>query len=279
MQINREKIIPAMVGAMAIAGAAQTVSAESLPIPSENEAGWRFSVTPYLFLPFSTSGTSTIDGQSVDIDLDLGEVLDLLQGAASIRFEAWNDDWGIISDFYYVYIEDEGSVDFPNGGNIDATATTKQGRINLMGAYRFADGSNAQGRRYSVDASAGVQWNSLEQTIDYDASGPPGSGISRGGSIGGTETWFEPVVGLRGAMEISERWTLGARTELSGFGVNGNDLQYLVLFGADWRAWERTSLKFGYQFYGIDYSTDRSGGKFAYDVDQNGAYVGLTFRF
>ncbi len=39
---------------------------------SDNE--WRFTVSPYLFLPVSTTGTSTIAGASVDLDLNLKDV-------------------------------------------------------------------------------------------------------------------------------------------------------------------------------------------------------------
>ncbi len=85
--------------------------------------------------------------------------------------------------------------------------------------------------------------------------------------------------GVRAAYQVSDRWTLGGRAEIGGFGVGGDDLQYTVLFGADWRARERSSLKFGYQFYGIDFETERSDGDFAYDISQHGPYLGVTFRF
>jgi hypothetical protein len=44
-------------------------------------------------------------------------------------------------------------------------------------------------------------------------------------------------------------------------------------------AGEQTAVRFGWQFYGIDYSTNRSDGKFAYDVFQTGPYLALTYRF
>ena len=64
-------------------------------------------------------------------------------------------------------------------------------------------------------------------------------------SLGGTEDWFEPVVGVRGMAELSDRWTFGARADFGGFGVNGDNLHWKVIAGFDYRAWERTSVSFG----------------------------------
>ncbi|UWR03926.1 OprO/OprP family phosphate-selective porin [Ruegeria conchae] len=244
-------------------------NAQSLARSEDDEGGWRHSITPYLFLPLSTTGTSTIDGTSVDLDLSLSEVLDVLQGAASVRYEGWNGDFGIISEVYYVRLGEDGTLP---GGRVDVDVDVRQTFVNVQGAYRFANGVNASGRRYAADAAIGVQWNRLKQEIDLSGPGP-------GMTLGGTEDWFEPMIALRYAMEINDKWSFASRAELSGFGVNGDDLQYLLLAGFDWKGWENTSLRFGYQFYGIDYSTDRSGGEFAYDVDQNGIYAAVAFHF
>ncbi|MGI9295807.1 MAG: hypothetical protein ACR2PS_17640 [Pseudomonadales bacterium] len=242
---------------------------------------WRFELTPYLFLPTSTEGSSVIDGVGGDLDLDLQDVLSLLQGAASVRFEAWSGNWGIITDAYYVYLNPNDTLTLPGptSGTIDVDADIRQGWLTLLGANRIAKGTNAAGRSYFVDAAAGVKWNSLEQTVEIDVTVPPGGGVTQGQTLGGTETWWEPTIALRGALEVADRWTLVGLAELGGFGVNGNDLQYLVRLGADWQAWEKNSLRFGWQFYGIDYSSGSGTEEFTYDVDQHGLYLGLTVRF
>jgi len=86
-------------------------------------------------------------------------------------------------------------------------------------------------------------------------------------------------VGVRGVVELSERWKFMARSDFGGFGVSGDHLQWKVLTGFDYRAWERTSIRLGWQFYGIDYSTNRSDGKFAYDVFQTGPYMAFAHHF
>lgn len=147
-----------------------------------------------------------------------------------------------------------------------------------MVSRRFANGVyGSQNRRFAWDAAVGVRWNSIKQKVNanVDVGNAPGPQTS----LGGTEKWWEPTVAVRAVYEVADDWDLGGRIELGGFGVNDDDLQYTVVFGADWHRWEKTSLKFGYVFYGIDYSTNRSDGKFTYDIDQNGPFIGLTHRF
>ncbi len=248
---------------------AQVATAQSLARSEGDDGSWRHSITPYLFLPLSTTGTSTVGGTSVDLDLNLSEVLDLLQGAASVRYEGWNGDFGIISEVYYVKLGEDATL--PVGG-ATVDVDIRQTFANVQGAYRFANGVNASGKRYAADVALGVQWNRLKQELDIAGPGP-------GTTLGGTEEWFEPMVAIRYATEINEKWGFASRAELSGFGVNGDNLQYLILAGFGWKGWEKTSLRFGYQFYGIDFSTDRSDGEFAYDVDQNGLYAAVAFHF
>ncbi|WP_271952239.1 hypothetical protein [Ruegeria faecimaris] len=244
--------------------------AQSLPRQNDPEMGWRHTITPYLFLPFTTEGTSEIDGIEADIDLSLSDILDILQGAASVRYEGWNGDWGIQAELYHVYIGEDGTLPGPLATDVELDI--KQTYFSFQGAYRFANGSNAAGHRYAADVSFGVKWNRLKQEVNLT------NAIGRR-TIGGTEEWFEPMVGIRYGLELNKDWRAVARAELSGFGINGDDLQYLVLLGVDWRAWENMNLRFGYQFYGIDFSTERSNGGFAYDVNQNGPYLGLAIHF
>lgn len=257
--------------AAAFAMSAEEVSAQSLTRSETNDNNWRHSITPYLFLPLGTEGESTVAGTTADVDMSLDEILEVLQGAASVRYEGWKGDWGIISELYYVHIGDDGDFGVPDS-NVDVDV--RQTFFTLLGSYRFANGVTQSGNKYAADVSAGVRYNRLKQEIDIDLLG---GRISS--KLGGTEEWIEPQVGIRYSQTLNDKWAFTARADLSGFGVNDDEFQYLVLTGFDWQGWENTSLRFGYQWYGIDYETSRSDGDFAYDVDQHGLYTALSFRF
>jgi hypothetical protein len=263
-------------------GPAEVAFADPLGLGSKSDDEWRFSVQPYLFLPVSTTGTATVAGGSIDVDLSLKDVLEHLNFAISGRGEAWKGDFGLIIDMNYLNIGGDGTIGLPGpaGGTLGVDVDVKQGWVGLLGAYRIAHGAyDETGRRYAIDLQAGARYNMLRQKIDADVNIDIGPGLGFQTSLGGTEYWWEPVVAVRGAAQISDRWTVAARADFGGFGVNGDHLQWKVIAGFDYRAWERTSVKFGWEFYGIDYSTNRSDGKFAYDVFQTGPYMALTYRF
>jgi hypothetical protein len=71
---------------------------------------WRVDFSPYVFLPYSVDGDSTIAGQTVSFELDTSDILDLLSFALSGRLEVWKGDFGVILDGYYVNLDAGGTV-------------------------------------------------------------------------------------------------------------------------------------------------------------------------
>lgn len=245
-----------------------SASAQSLPARGQSEMGWRHAIAAYLFAPIRTKGTSTINGNSVPIDLDLGDVLDLLDFAAAGRYEAWNSDFGLIFDANYVAIGTDGNLPGPGGAAFDVKVRQKW--LALLGAYRIANGTyGADSRQYAIDLQGGVRYNNLKQEVN----------IGPAPTAGGDEGWWEPVIGARGMWRLNDKWTTIASIDLGGFGAGGNDLQIGANLGFDYQPWDNTAITFGYRYYSMDYSTTLSGGAFAYDTTQHGPYVGVKFFF
>lgn len=241
---------------------------QSLPAPGQDEDGWRKTLGLYLFAPLRASGTSTIAGSSVDFDMDLGDILELLDFALSGRFEAWNGDMGVIFDANYVGLEADGAL--PGPAATPFNVQIRQKWLGLYGAYRIADATyGANNQRYTIDLQGGVRYNNLKQELTLGAAP----------TLGGDESWWEPVVGARGMWRINPKWTTIASLELGGFGAGGNDLQLGANIGFDYQPWKNTALTFGYRYYKMDFSTTQSTGTFAYDTDQHGPYIGVKFFF
>ncbi len=246
---------------------------QSLPAPGQDETNWRHTASFYLFTPLRTRGTSTVAGQSAELDLNLGDVLDVLDFAAAGRYEAWKGDIGFIVDANYVGIEQDASL--PGPLNADANVDVRQKWFGILAAYRVADGPYGEkNQRFTVDIQGGVRFNSIRQEISITTPGPMTLPV-----LGGDEGWIEPVVGARGMWRLNDKWTSIASLELGGFGAGGNDLQIGANIGFDYQPWEKVALTFGYRYFSIDYSDALSTGDFAYDVTQHGPYFGLKYFF
>ncbi|WP_299351970.1 hypothetical protein [uncultured Shimia sp.] len=230
---------------------------------------WQFDLTAYAFLPGSLSGSSTIAGQTVPLDLGLSDALDLLDFTFAGRFEAWKGDWGFIADVNYLALE----INAQPAPPITADVNVEQAWLGLLGAYRVASGSNSRGNTYSIDLQGGARYNSLKQTVAI--TGGPGTGAA----LGGTETWWEPVIGARALWQINALWNGFAAADAGGFGAGGNDLAWSATLGLGYEVGKHGTLKFGLRYYSIDYSTVRSDGVFAYKVQQIGPFVGYTYTF
>ncbi|MBT3142816.1 hypothetical protein [Falsiruegeria litorea] len=251
---------------------AAVVSAQSMPGRGQSDTDWRYSLGLYSFLPLSTTGTSTLSGTTVPVDLDLKDVLDLLDFALAGRFEAWSGNLGLIADVNYVSIGADGPLASTPGATY--SLKVRQKWLAFLAAYRVADGTyGANNQRYTVDVQGGARLNSLRQTLNVTTSGGALP------TVGGDKTWVEPVIGARGMWRLNDRWTTVGSINLGGFGAGGNDLQVEAKLGFDFQPWDNTSIEFGYQYYSIDFSTTLSNGVMAYDTAQHGPYVGVKFLF
>ena len=266
------KSISLSLAAVLLASASQS-SAQSLPPLGQSEDEWRHTFGLYLFAPLETDGTSTIAGQEADIDLSLSDVLDVLDFAASGRYEGWKGDFGVIVDANYVGIEADETLPGPLGSGINVDVRQKW--FAVMGAYRVADGTyGANRQRYTFDIHGGARYNSIRQEIKITTPGPSVPPL-----LGGDESWIEPVIGGRGMWRLNDKWTTIASLELGGFGAGGNDLQIGANLGFNYQPWANTAITFGYRYFSVDYSDTLSSGEFAYDVTQHGPYIGVKYYF
>lgn len=271
--ISIPRILRTTGAALLAMAAGASVSAQALPAIGQSEDGWRHTIGAYAFLPFRVDGTSTVAGISAPVDLTLSELLDLLDFAASGSYEAWNGDFGIIVDANYASITGNQTLGGPFGTSLKVNSRQKW--FGVMGAYRIGNGTyGANNQRYTFDLQAGARYNSIRQTIDITSPAP---GLPP--SLGGDESWIEPVIGARGMWRLNDTWTTVASINLGGFGVGGNDLQVGANVGFEYKPWENTSLTFGYRYFSIDYSDTLADGPFAYDIVQHGPYVGVKYYF
>jgi hypothetical protein len=152
----------------------------------------------------------------------------------------------------------------------------------------YGDPDKPSGRDFPIlwfQPIAGVRLNDinveLQQDINYQISS---SLVNVSGTIQNTftqgRTWFEPMLGGKLGLQLSDLWTLWLRGDASGFGLAGQtDLSWNLLFGADWWVKKNLSLQLAYRFYSIDYKNGTGDNAFGFSENFNGPYLAATFHF
>ncbi|MEQ1942951.1 hypothetical protein ABMA32_11090 [Mesorhizobium sp. VNQ89] len=232
---------------------------------------WAFSIAPYLWGAGLQGDVGLFGLQPVDVDMSFGDIFDNLRFGGMVVGEAHNGTWGILADIVYVKIELDETVErtvqnvgpVALAGNVQTSSFTGT----LMGQYRVVAEPTA-----TVDLMAGARIWSVNNDISLSlsAGGPPLAEFS--GSDGAT--WVDPMVGIRGRVDLNPAWYLTGWGMVGGLGA-GSDVSWDVLGAVGYQWTERTSIVGGYRALGVDYENDG----FLYDVVQSGPVLGAVFRF
>ncbi len=251
---------------------------------------WHFKIQPYATIPITTYGNATVKGRTVDYHQDLGDILETLRVTASGRVEAWHNDLGFIIDAYYVSLNGGGIKTSPRSSetSLQSTLTFDQGIYDFALSYHL--GAPAM---YSLpekpskktfpqiwfEPIAGVRLNALTSSINNNLTfGRIDRSFEK--TFNGGRTWFEPMIGGKIGVQISDPVTLWVRGDVSGFGLAGDtDLSWNIIAGADWWVTQTVSLQLGYRFYEINYRNGTGNNAFGLEESFNGPYLSATFNF
>jgi hypothetical protein len=229
----------------------------------ENDDAWRITIAPYAWLT-SLNGDITIGGLKSKLDLDFSDVLENLSLAGMLLVDVQKGRWIVSANFVGARLE------------ADAANTIKvtNDLINLGTAiaYQVIDGefrrsASGQSLSWSLAPLAGARLIYLRVELDVDA----------GPSVDESETWVDPLIGLRGDLELTERLALFAEADVGGFGV-GSDLAWNAQLFLTYRTavfGVATDLALGYRALRQDYDHN----DFAYDVTTSGPIIGAAFHF
>lgn len=95
-----------------------------------------------------------------------------------------------------------------------------------------------------------------------------------------SRTWFEPMLGGKLGVQISEPLILWVRGDYSGFGLAGEtDYSWNVFFGVDWWVRRHLSLQLAYRFYEINYRVGSGNNAYGFQENFNGPVLSATFHF
>lgn len=216
--------------------------------------GWHFRVAPYVIAP-SMDGEVVLRGREADVDVGPEDVFSHLNIGFQGYFEASNGAVGFALDAIYMDLD---ATDDDRLAEIDAT----QSAITPMVFARVAP---------HLDLYAGARFNSIGGDADFQ--GPLGLQ-----TIEQDKSWVDPLVGVRFAAPIGEKWNFEIAGDVGGFGV-GSDIAVNVWPMVGYEISSNAQIAFGYRILYTDYESGTGTNRFAYDVLTTGPVIGAIIGF
>ena len=216
---------------------------------------WEFTLMPYL-TGASISGTQTILGRDVEVDLSANDILSNLEFGAMGIFVARKGGWGFGTDVVWMALG--APAEF---GPISAEVDFDQGMFAFYGLRRLSA---------SAELTFGLRVNHLAGTLAVSAP------IAL--TIDHSKNWIDPNVGVNLRSPLDRRVFVRLYSEIGGFGV-GSTFAWQVFPTVGVNLGRRSSVDFGYRWVDIDYENGEGNERFAYDTLSQGPVVGFTFRF
>ncbi|WP_254939862.1 hypothetical protein [Cyanobium sp. Morenito 9A2] len=270
----------------------------------------------YGFAPLRTTGSTTVNGFSTDLDLDLGQVLRPLTSTAAFRGSVEYGRIGLLTDISYVSVKgEEGtlreiktrSIEGPRGqrsltltpdgqASLNASVGNIQGIYDLALRYRIGDRETAVARAgsFTVIPYAGVRFVNMQYDLGLELQGPGRTLTFRGPGQAGSRTLqglnlqrqqsfsstvAQPLVGTQAMVFLSPRLRLFARADLGGFGVNNaDDYSWNTQVGVGYAIGNSTQLNLSWRYLHLG-GTNGATPENAYSINQNGIEAGVKFFF
>ncbi len=218
---------------------------------------------------------------------------------AGVRLEARKNRLGFILDGFYVFARQSGrlGVSFPPGSlqrfginagarvSADGSVSVHQGTLDVAASYRVVDTSLGSSTanpypRLFVAPILGIRANFWGQRLVVDTIRIGNIPLPVDQDFSFTRTTVEPLIGAQVGLNLSDRWAVGIRGDVSGFNINANrDITWNILVDTQYFLSPSTSLQLAYRFNGFDFEDGEGFRRSKLNLRQNGFLLGVIFRF
>ena len=257
----RSALLGRTIGLAILIGLVTPASSADLVAPEQTEPGWTFTLAPYLWATGLTGDVGVGGLPEVDVDVSFMDVLEHFDIGFMGAGEARYGRFGILTDLLYVKLSAHDGV---NTRFVDADIDLTQKELTALGALEYRV-LQAEGGSLDVLAGGRLWW--LKTELDFDGAIFDASGSA-------SETWVDPIVGLKGRINLGPEFYLAGWGMIGGFGVS-SEFFWDAMGGLGYQVSDSFSLFAGYRGLGIDYKNDG----FVFDVDMNGPLLGAVFTF
>jgi hypothetical protein len=264
---------------MAFCGLATLLPASAGAQASAPPGEWKFSLTPYLWMPTVGSTVqytlpASAGGGTATVEKDPGDYLSNLDMALMLSGEARKGRSAIFTDFIFLDFSNESGQVKTLGGpggmvqvpvNVNTTTGLKGGVWQLAASHNFSQSSTS-----SFEVLGGFRYLKLESAVTWQLAGPLGA-FPQAGSAKQTAELWDAIVGVRGKAKLDANWFVPWYLDA---GAGDSKLTYQAMAGIGY-AFEWGDLLLAYRHL----SYEQKDSKPIQELQMSGVALGATFHF
>lgn len=221
------------------------------------------SVTFYGLIPWVDTEMTGSGGNSAESSTTPGDIIDALDLTFMVAGESRFGKFSFLYDALYTDLSEKGTLGGPFAGSAKVDVEMLLATAAL--GYVLHEGNSTLLQGYG-----GVRIVDVTTDVRLAGGGPVGAGFDATVN----DSWFDPIIGLRGRMALSEKVSLGGFASIGGFGV-GSELSFDIFGGVEYAFSERFSANAGFRYMSFDYE----GKNADLDLEMYGPVVGITMKF
>lgn len=253
--------------------------------PAKGEDGWRFLIAPYIWVTAIQGHAEGKTGNTVDINVTLGDALSLISAIEFIlggRIEIEKARWGFIVDGFGMQLHD--SEDFSKTGFpiLVPPTVTLEGNVEITSemsivqtalSYDVYRSTKFVGKKpeLTIEAMAGFRYTYLRTEVELAAASPL---IAVYGTIDKDKSWFDPIIGGRLLWNLHKSWQINFEADIGGFGA-GSNFSSNLNGGVFYRITDWLLLWGGYRGLWTNYNKN----DYKFNAWIHGPYLGLGLEF
>lgn len=221
------------------------------------------SLTLYGLVPWVDTEVTGSGGNSAESSVTPGDIIDALDFGFMAAGESRFGKFSFLYDAVYADLGENGTLGGPFAGAAKVDVKILLASAALGYVLHEENGTMVQGY-------GGIR----VVDVKTDARLAGGGSVGAGFDARVNETWVDPMIGLRGRVEINEKVSLGGFASIGGFGV-GSDISFDIFGGVDYAFSDRFSANAGFRYMSFDYDADNA----ELDLEMYGPVVGITIKF
>jgi hypothetical protein len=264
---------------MAFCGLAALLPASALAQAPAVSEEWKFSLTPYLWMPTVGSTVqytlpASFGGGTATVEKDPGDYLSNLDMALMLSGEARKGRSAIFTDFIFLDFSNESGQVKTLGGpggmvqvpvNVNTTTGLKGGVWQLAASHNFSQSSTS-----SFEVLGGFRYLKLESAVTWQLAGPFGA-FPQAGSAKQTEDLWDAIVGVRGKAKLDANWFVPWYLDA---GAGDAKLTYQAMAGIGY-AFKWGDLVLAWRHLSYEQKDSRP----IQELQMSGVALGVTFHF